>query len=154
MADSNIELILDALSSAVAGVTPGVLSTWAFQQHEGSTPLDEADDTQAFRFFEWRDTGEFKVGDPASDSTNGWYTTVLELRVFYPATLLIEGYNVKRGLAGVRLRDRVDLNKRLMYGDPLSALTDDYKLLKLVDARKSDKMLSLFYEVSWSESLA
>lgn len=153
MADSNIELIFDALSAAVEAVTPAVLEGYRFTQHQGSTPLGEGDDTQGLRFFEWIDSGDFKVGAPASDASSGWYTTTLELRIFYPKTFLIEGYAASRGLAGVRMRDRVDLNKALMYGDPIAA-SFDYKLLQLVNARMVDKILSMTYLVSWSESLA
>lgn len=155
MSDSNIELILDALSTAVAAVTPAVLPGFAFLQYQGSTPLENADDTQALRYFEWRDTGAFGVGPAVADATSCWYQTVLELRVFYPLTILLEGYSVARGLVGVRLRDRIDLNKALMFNDPLSSLVGvDYKALQLVDARMTGKILSLFYRVNWGESLA
>jgi len=153
MPDSNIELILDGLSAAVAAVTPGVLSGFDFTQHQGSVDLADADDTQALRHFEWRDTGEFKMGPAVADTSDGWYTTVLELRIFYPKTFLIEGYAVSRGLPGVRLRDRVDLNRALMFGDPLASVVSDYQALQLVDARMVGKILSLFYRVSWQESL-
>ena len=157
MADLNIEIILDQLGKVVGKVSPGAgaLEGFAFIQHLGSTPLDEADDTQGMRYFEWRDTGSFGVGPANTGAESGWYTTILELRVFYPKTLIVEGYPLTRGLAGIRLRDRVTLNNRLMYGDPLAGMANsiEYEHLQLVNASMVGKMMSLFYRLAWMEHI-
>lgn len=156
MPDLNLELALDALSTAVEAVVPRKLPNYRFTRNDSAIYLDEADDTLGIRYFEWGD-GELRVGDdegaPKTDRETVWYTLRLGLRIFYPKTFAIEGDTTKRGLAGLRLSDVIDLNKVLMFGDPLSALNFDYYALQLLGSNRAGKIRETVYRLTWSETL-
>lgn len=159
MPDLNLQLILDKLTLTVKGVTPRVVSTIPFVPNTSNKALDDLEEN-AIRVFEWRDgdlTTQDNDGTPKADSSSTWYTLTIELALIYPTAFQVPGDDAAkpRGLTGMRLVDAIDLNKALMFNDPLAAavLTGDYMLLQLLRSTRSGRVRSLFYRLVFQEDL-
>jgi hypothetical protein len=158
MADLNFQKALDLLYAAVEAVTPRVLPVFGFKRYTGGVPLEECDD--GIRWFQWFDSGDVLTEAPGDEVPKAgadfvWYRTDLELRILYPKHLLVKGDTTYRGLPGLRVADVIDLNKALMFSDPLAMLPADaeYMALQLRRSSLSGRIRSLLYRFSWLESL-
>jgi len=156
MPDLNLQLILDKLTTTVTGITPRVIPSIPFVPHTGNIPLEQLEEN-AIRVFEWRDGDMFTQddGQPKADGDSTWYGLSLSLAIIYPTAFIVPGDDpVKpRGLAGMRLTDVIDLNKALMFDDPLASagLTADYMLLQLIRSTRSGRVRLLEYKVNFQE---
>lgn len=156
MSDLNLDLVLDGLAQAIIACVPRTLPAFRFRHHNGAVPLEECEDP--FRTFELRD-GDLTCADvdtPNANEATVWYKLDVEIAIVYPKTFLVPGDTANRGLAGLRLEDTVDLNRALMFSDPLAAVLPadvGYKLPQLVRSSRAGRVRSLVYRLYFEEAL-
>jgi hypothetical protein len=156
VADLNLQLALDTLSTKVEAVVPRVMEAFRFERYRGATPLEEAENP--LRSFEWRDTGDFGVtgagggeSGPQFDGASLWLYADLELAVAYPDVLQVPDDSTARGINGLALADSVDLVKAIMFADPLAALNFGYYHLQLRRRSRGRRVRSLWFRLKWQE---
>lgn len=158
--DLQLDLAIDALSTAVEAVTPPKLAAFPFQRYRGATPFDDADDS-AIRAFLWDTAGDLVMtgspsdGDrgPSQDGEGTWYRLDLLLRIRYPKWWVPEGDTNARGADVLQLGDVLAITDRLTQQDPLGAgaMTLGYFAVELRRANRVGQVRQALYKLLWLE---
>lgn len=153
MATTNLETILDALSTAIEAIAPEFRPAVPFKRWRGDKPIEAVSGPMRERAFGWR-LGEDQTPRTMSSPTIHWQRNRIELHIGYNFEEPRQGDAQGIGPHQQAMADSGVLYAALAIGNPLAGVSNVKRMLWIGGGAPSRFTRVYRFDLEWAETFA